>query len=385
MGMNSRVSRRFCLRLPLLAGMAALSGACGAPRLSGEVNVYVAVPLSGSQANGGQTVLGGAHLRAEQINTAGGLLGRRVVVTGLDDQADSDVAVEVAKQVAADMSAGKPVLGVVGHYNSGQTLAAMEIYKDLDLTVVTPTASNVTLTQKGYRNFFRVNATDAAQGKADAAFLVQSLKARRVALVHLDDDYGNGLRDTVTANLKTLGAEVVADIIIQEAADRHDAAVARIKAVNPDVIFLAAYETEGYVLLPQLREEQVSTPFMAGDACFLSALIDESGKAAEGAYVSGFTPSPSSVADAKWTRQYQAVEQRNPDTYSIVGYMAMDVLARGAQAARSFSGAKVSEAIRRLDYQGLGGRIAYDENGDLREQRIYIFQVQQGQFVQVSP
>jgi ABC-type branched-subunit amino acid transport system substrate-binding protein len=63
----------------------------------------------------------------------------------------------------------------------------------------------------------------------------------------------------------------------------------------------------------------------------------------------------------------------------------MDVLARGAQGARSFSGAKVSGAIRKLDYQGLGGRISYDDKGDLLEQRIYVFEVKQGEFVQVAP
>jgi len=381
------VSRRLGLKnvLAIAALVAILSVGCGARKPQGEIIVYVAVPLSGFQANGGQTVLGGARLRAEQINIKGGLLGRRIEVVGLDDEADTDVAVEVARQVAEEIEGGKEVLGVIGHYNSSQTLAAMEIYKDVDVVVITPTASNVELTQRGYRNFFRVNATDATQGQVDAEFLVNTLGAKRIALVHLDDDYGNGLRDMVEANLERLGAEVVADIVIEEAADHHDAAVAQLKELQPDAIFLAAYETEGYVLLPQLREAGVDVPFMAGDACFLSVLIDESGPAAEGAYVSGFTPSPDAVVDEKWVRQYQAVEQRNPDTYSIVGYMAMDVLVQAALKAKSFESERLVDAINSLDYQGLAGPISYDENGDLRQQRVYVFQVQGGKFVQVSP
>ena len=377
-------TRRPLLPLLVLAGSLALGG-CGAQTPKEEVAVYVAVPLSGFQANGGQTVLGGVRLRAAQANSAGGLLGRRIVVVGIDDEADSDVAVEAAQGVAAEIRGGREVLGIIGHYNSGQTLAAMEVYKDLGVAVITPTASNVSLTQLGYRNFFRVNATDATQGQTDAEFLVNTLGARRVAVVHLDDEYGNGLRDMVEANLERLGAEVVADIVIQGAAESQEQVVARIQEVQPDAIFLAAYETEGYVLLPQLREAGVTVPFLAGDGCFLSALIDESGKAAEGAYVSGFTPSPATVVDAKWTSQYQAVEQRNPDTYSIVGYMAMDALIRAAQAARTFEPARLIQAVRRLDYQGLAGRISYQDNGDLREQRVYIFQVRDGEFVQVAP
>jgi len=81
----------------------------------------------------------------------------------------------------------------------------------------------------------------------------------------------------IVESLGRLGAEVAADIIVEEAAERHDSAVAQIQRVQPDAIFLASYETEGYVLLPQLREAGVTVPFLASDACFLSALIDESG------------------------------------------------------------------------------------------------------------
>ncbi|MGI6209058.1 MAG: branched-chain amino acid ABC transporter substrate-binding protein [Anaerolineae bacterium] len=375
--------RRALLGFPLYAGLMA---ACGGPSTpTGEITVYVAVPLSGFQANGGQTVVGGARLRAEQANMQGGILNRRIVVQALDDEADSDVAMEVAEQVASEVTSGQEVLGVIGHYNSGQTLAAMEVYSGVAVNVVTPTASNVELTRRGYRNFFRVNATDATQGRVDAEFLTSTLGASRIAVVHLDDDYGNGLRNLLVENLQGLGAEVAADIVIQEAAERHDAAIEQVQRVQPDAIFLASYETEGYVFLPQLREAGVQVPLLASDACFLSAFIDESGPAAEGAYVSGFTPSPATVVTEDWVRQYQAVEQRNPDTYSIVGYMAMDVLIRGAQAAGSFGAAAMSDAIRRLDYQGLAGRIAYDDQGDLRDQRVYVFQVREGQFVQVAP
>jgi len=125
----------------------------------------VAVPLSGFQANAGQTVLGGARLKAAEINAGGGLMGYRVVVEGVDDESDSDVAVAVAQKVADEVTAGKPILGVVGHLNSGQTLAAMEIYKGLSINIVTPTASEVSLTQKGYSNFFRINATMPSRPK----------------------------------------------------------------------------------------------------------------------------------------------------------------------------------------------------------------------------
>jgi len=157
-----------------------LTGCNASPQPTrGDVTVFVAVPLSGFQANGGQTVLGGVRLAAAEINRQGGLLGYKVNVVGLDDESDSDVALTGAQKVKDAVASGQKVIGVVGHLNSGQTLAAMEVYKDLSLVVITPTSSETSITQKGYRNFFRVNANDTEQAAVDAGFLVNNLKAKK--------------------------------------------------------------------------------------------------------------------------------------------------------------------------------------------------------------
>lgn len=356
---------------------------CGRSRPKGEVFVYVAAPLSGWQADGGQTVVGGVRLMADRINRAGGLLGYHVNVVALDDEADSDVAVSVAEQIKAALQEGKKIIGVVGHYNSGQTLAAMEVYKDLPLIIITPTASDVSITRKGYSNFFRVNATDAAQAPVDARFLVEKLGARRIVVVHANNEYGRGLRDQMRSALKALSLEPLAVIEIPEAATSQSKAVAQIKELQPDAIFLAGYETEGYVLLPELREAGVTVPFMASDGCFLYEFIDGSGPAAEGAYVSGITPDPKVVADKKWWADYQQIETRNPGTYSVAGYSAMDVIAAGVRQANSFDARLVEKALRSLKLQTLVGSVQFDSSGDLEEQKVYLFQVKDGEFVQL--
>lgn len=366
--------------------LAALAGCTSAPRFKGEVVVYVAAPLSGFQANGGQTVVGGARLRAHEINREGGLLGYRVQVLGVDDESDSEVAVEVAQEIKGKVQAGgQRVLAVLGHYNSGQTLAAMEIYKDLPLVVITPMSSNVALTQKGYTRFFRVIGTDEAQGRVDAEFLVRQLGARRIAVVHADNEYARGLRDEFVRSLRALGQEPAWIVEIQEAADTQMPAVQKVKEANPDAVFLAGYETEGYVFVPELREVGVEVPVLVSDGCFLSAYIDESRGLAEGTYVSAFTPSHKVVTDAAWVKAYQEVEYRNPDTYSIAGYAAMQVLEAGVEKARTFDADRVAQAIRTVTVDTPAGRMEYDAKGDLREQRIFIFQVRDGEFVQVYP
>ena len=377
--------RYFSLSFVALLSLLGLVGCGGPPPPQGEALIYVAVPLSGFQANGGQTVLGGANLMAQQVNRAGGAAGYNLKVVGVDDESDSDVAVKVANQIKSDLAEGKKVIGVVGHYNSGQTLAAMEIYKDLPILVITPTSSEVSITQKGYPNIFRVNANDVTQGKVDAEFLVNQLKARRIAVVHNDTAYGKGLRDQITQALKNLGAEVVLTLQVKEGQDKYATEVGRIKGANPDAIFYAGYEIETPYLRSDLVSAGVKVPMLASDGAFLAATIDEANGTAEGLYVSSFAPSPKSVVDSQWIREYQAVEYRNPDTYSINGYSAVDAIARAVKKANSLDYKKILEATRQLDFDSAVGHIAFDERGDLKQQRVFIFQVKNNEFVQVWP
>ncbi|HSJ57952.1 MAG TPA: branched-chain amino acid ABC transporter substrate-binding protein, partial [Anaerolineae bacterium] len=336
--------------------------------------------------NGGQTVLGGARLAAEKINRAGGLLGYKVNIIGLDDQSDSDVAVDVAGQIQAAMQGGKQVLGVIGHLNSGQTLAAMEVYKDLSLVVITPTASEVSLTERGYRNFFRVNANDTTQARVDAEFLVNTVGARRVAVVHNDDPYGQGLGQLIADELRRLGAEVV--LTMQVAVEQSTFAdeVPQIVAPSPDALFYAGYEVEAPYLRLELVEAGLNVPFLASDGAFLTATIDEAGMASEGMYVSAFGPQPAAAVDDTWIKEYQAVEYRNPDTYSINGFSAMEVLAKAVEEAGSLDAGDVANALRSIAKVDTPmGDLSYDDNGDLENPRIYIFQVQGGDWMQVYP
>ena len=371
------------LALILITVLAACSS--GAPT-KGDVIVYVAGPLSGFQANTGQTVAGGVRLMAEQLNRSGGLLGYKVKVVALDDEADSDVAAGVAAQIKEAVDRGDRVLGVIGHPNSGQTAAAMDVYKDLAIIVITPTASEVGLTQQGYRNFFRVNAANDLQAKTGADYLTNKLGAKKVAVLYNDDSYGIDLGKLVAAELTKLGAQVPVSLQVKVEQNRFPSEVAKIKAAGVDAIYYAGYEVECPYLRADLRDAGLDKlTFMASDGCFLAATIDNSDGAAEGMYVTGFAPSPKTAVDQAWVQGYQAVEYRNPDTYSVNGYSAMEVLAEGVKKAGSLSAAKVADAIRTLDIKTPLGVVQYQDNGDLRAAQIYTFQVKNGQFVQVAP
>ncbi len=363
----------------LLAGC----GGAGTPGESDAV-VYVAVPLSGFMANGGQTVLGGVRLGAAQLNRSGGLLGHRVVVRPLDDEADSEVAVEQVEEIRQALDRGERVVAVIGHLNSGQTLAAMELYGDMDLVVITPTSSETSLTERGYRNFFRVNADDSVQAAVDARFLTEELGAERVAVIHNDTEYGRGLADLLIEALEGQGAQAAVRLEVAEGQSRYNEEVSRVVAAEPDAIFYAGYEIEAPYLRMALVEAGVEAPMLASDGAFLGATIDEAAGTAEGMYVSAFAPSPENVADERWFEAYQAVEYRDPDTYSVNGYVAMEVLREGAARADSVDAEAIAAALRQHPLPTLLGDLRYEPDGDLVDPGIWIYQVEDGQFRQVS-
>lgn len=350
----------------------------------GEVWVFVAVPLSGFQANGGQTVLGGVRLAAEQLNRSGGLNGYKVVVVPLDDESDDEVAVAQVAQIQEALNQGKRVVAVIGHLNSGQTLAAMELYHTLPLLVITPTASEQSLTARGYTNFFRVNASDDVQAAVDARFLTEKLGAKRVAVLFNNTEYGRGLAAALVKELEARGAQAVTRIEVEEGQGRYSAEVAQVQSAAPDAIFYAGYEIETPYLRAELVRAGVTAPMLASDGAFLAATIDESDGTAEGMYVSAFAPSPRAVGDPQWFEAYQAVEYRNPDTYSVNGYVAMQVLAEGVRQAGSLEASEIAAALRRAPVKTLLNELRYKENGDLTDPQIWIYKVKDGEFQQVE-
>ena len=370
------------LTLALVASLFFTGCGGGETPSKGDVVVFVAVPLSGFMANGGQTVLGGVRLAAEEINRSGGFLGYRVVVRPLDDEADSEVAVAQVDQVQQALNQGEKVIAVIGHLNSGQTLAAMELYKDMPLVVITPTSSEQSLTERGYTNFFRVNANDAVQAAVDARFLVEKLGARRVAVVFNNTEYGRGLAASLTRELAQRGGEAVLQLEVEEGQSHYEREVAQIQEANPDAVFYAGYEIETPYLRAALVGAGVTVPMLASDGAFLGATIDEAAGAAEGMYVSAFAPSPRNVADARWIEAYQAVEYRNPDTYSVNGYVAMQVLADGVRQAGSLEAPRVADALHKSALKTLLNDLRYQPNGDLVDPQIWIYQVVDGEFQQ---
>lgn len=380
--------RKISMVAAILILVILLLSACGgngsAQPSGGDAIVYVAMPVSGFQANGGQTVLGGVRLATEEINRSGGLLGYRLVVRSLDDESDSEVAVANVEEVRQALNRGERVVGIIGHLNSGQTSATLPLYEEMGVLLITPTASEQSLTQRGYTRFFRVNANDGVQAAVDARFLVEQMNAQNVAVIHNDTEYGRGLAASLVENLQRLGASEALRVEVAEGQSDYTDLLPQLQNATADALFYAGYEIEAPYLRASLVDAGIDLPMLASDGAFLAATIDEAAGTAEGMYVSAFAPSPQNAADARWIEAYQAVEYRDPDTYSINGYVAMQVLAAAARQANSLQGDDIAQTMRENEIETLLGPLRFDANGDLIDPQIWIYRVEGNEFLQVE-
>ncbi|MFZ1769320.1 MAG: branched-chain amino acid ABC transporter substrate-binding protein [Caldilinea sp.] len=240
------------------------------------------------------------------------------------------------------------------------------------------------MTERNYDNFFRVNANDSVQANVSADFLVDQLQAKSVAVLYNNTEYGRGLAASLVDDLRARGATIALQAEVEEGQSIYTDEVAQIKNAAPDAIFYAGYEIEAPYLRAALVESGVDAPMLASDGAFLAATIDEANGAAEGMYVNAFAPSPRNAANDQWIEAYQAVEYRNPDTYSVNGYVALQVLAEAVRKADSFERAAVTESLRNNSFDTLLSSLRFEPDGDLVDPQIWVYQVVDNEFQQVA-
>jgi branched-chain amino acid transport system substrate-binding protein len=345
----------------------------------GEIVIGYAGPLTGDQAAVGIDLWRGAELAALHYNQQGGVLGYKIRVLPLDDEADGEVAVEIARQFVEE-----GVEAVVGHYSSGATLPASTIYAEANILQVTTMASNPVISQQGIDTFFRVCPIDSVQGPRDAEFAVNTLGAQRISIVHIGGDtYSEGLRDEFSRRAEELGATIIAAYPYEDGAVDFGEIITELQVEQPDLVFFSGYYPGGDILLRQMREAGVEATFLSGDGSFEYGFLREAGKAAEGAYISSLFPDVlATAAMTDWVQQFREEYRFQPGINSPAGYAAMQVILEGIKSAGTFDADKVAESIRTMSIDTPYGALQYDEKGDLSKQEIPIFAVEAGQFVE---
>ena len=248
------------------------------------IKIGVAGAHSGDLASYGLPTVKAAELVVKEINAKGGINGKQVELLIEDDVCKPEVATNTATKL---VSQGVHV--VIGHICSGATKAALPIYRDSDIIVISPSATNPDLTQSGdYPNFYRTIASDDAQARTEVDFAVKVLGVKKIAVIHDKGDYGKGLAEFAKTFIEQSGkAEVVLYEGVTPGAVDYSAVVQKIKRSEADAVIFGGYHPEASKIITQMRKKKMETLFISDDGVKDDTFIKVAGKYAEGVYATG--------------------------------------------------------------------------------------------------
>src|SRR6202040_3549446 len=225
-----------------LAAALAFSGAASA-----QIKMGVAGPITGPNAAFGAQLVQGTTQAIEDINKAGGILGQQITLEQGDDVSDPKQGVSVANKFVGD-----GVKFVVGHFNSGVTIPASEVYQENGMLVITPAATNPKVTERNMWNIFRTCGRDDQQGAVAGDYIAKNFKGKKIAIVHDKTTYGQGLAEETRKNLNAKGLKEVMFEGVNKDDKDFSALVSKVKASNPDLVYWGGLHDTGGVIVRQM-------------------------------------------------------------------------------------------------------------------------------------
>jgi branched-chain amino acid transport system substrate-binding protein len=326
------------------------------------IKIGVHTSLTGGLADYGFAAQGGIELAAMAFSgfeVDGVTYEIELVIK--DDKGEPAEAPIVAQQLVDE-----GVVGVIGALTSGNTNAALPIYEDAGIPLISGSATNPDLTDGTFSNFFRTCLRDDLQGAALAEWAVE-MAAAKVVIMDDRGDYAVGLGNIVQTELEAEGVEVLRQEG-QEGDVDFSAQVANIQAFGPDAVIFTGYHREAGLLFKQLTEAGVEATFMGGDGIKSDEIGAEAGgnENVEGAFATfgGFAqegmPGYTTFAD-----DFMADYDVAAGPYAENNYDGLGALVAAIVEAQSFDGMDIIDALHTVEYEGIQGTLTFDENGDV--------------------
>ena len=355
--------------------------AAGTVMAADTIKLGVAGPHSGDLASYGIPTIKAAELVVKDINAKGGVLGKQVELLVEDDVCKPEVATNTATKLVSE-----GVHVVLGHICSGATKAALGIYKDSNIPVMSPSATNPALTQSGdYPNFFRTIASDDAQARLEVDFALDVLKLKKIAVLHDKGDYGKGLAEFAKAFLEEDSrAEVVFYEGITPGAVDYTAVVQKIKKSGAEAVIFGGYHPEASKIVSQMRKKRMDTVFISDDGVKDDTFIKVAQKYAEGVYATGpmdVSQNPMAVAA---NEAHKKAYGADPGAFYLNAYSAALALLNAIEQAGSTDFAAVTNALRSKDVETPLGKIRFDDRGDAIGVGFSMYQVKDGAYVELK-
>lgn len=323
------------------------------------IPIAVVGPVTGQYASFGAQMKNGGEMAVEDINEAGGLLGKQLSLRVGDDACDPKQAVAVANQLTGD-----GVALIAGHYCSGSSIPASRVYADADTVQISPASTNPAFTDdRPGPNIYRVCGRDDQQGAIAGRYLAEHFPGKNVAIVHDKTAYGKGLADETKKSMNEAGKQEVLYEAYTAGEKDYSALVSKLKRAGVDVLFLGGYHTEAGLVVRQMRDQGMDTVLMGGDALVTQEYWSITGPAGEGTLMT-FSPDPRKNPDAAEVVKRFKEKGIEPEGYVLYTYAAIQAWKEAVEKAGATEREGVVKALNENEFDTVIGKFKFDENGD---------------------
>ena len=346
--------RKLAIGLVVLTAAGLYAGAATA-----QVKVALNGPITGQLASFGEQMKRGAEMAIADLNAKGGVNGQKLQLVIGDDQCDAKQAVSVANRAVQDK-----VAVVIGHFCSGSSIPASDVYKEENILQISPASTNPTFTERGYSNVFRLCGRDDQQGIIAAGYIADKFKGKKVAIIHDKTAYGQGLADETRKALAAKGMKETMYEAITAGEKDYSALISKMKQAGIELIYLGGYHPEAGLIVRQAKEAGLNAPLMGGDALVDKQFWAIAGDAGAGTLMT-FSPDPRKNAVAKPVVDKFKAGGYDPEGYTLYTYAAIQAWAQAATTAKSVKTADVIKALRSGTFDTVMNKFSFDKKGDV--------------------
>jgi len=337
-----------------------------------DIVVGVAGPMAGVYATLGDQFKRGVALAVEDVNKAGGLLGRKLRIEIGDDNCEAAKAADVAKRLV-----DKKAALVVGHLCSAASIAASAVYHEGGAIQITPGSTSPKFTDdaaaKNWRHVFRTCGRDDVQGATAANYIFDNHKGKKLAILHDGELYGKGLAEEMRRQFGRRGGR---DSLFEGFAvgtTDFGPLVTKLRDAQIDVVYLGAMPADAGAIVKTMRERGLAIPVVGGDALVTEEFWKVSGKAGEGTVMT-FEADPRKNPAAKEVVSRFRAGGFEPEGFAVYSYAAVQAWAQAVAGAKSLATTDVARTMRGLQFDTALGKIRFNAKGD-RNNPEYVFYV----------
>lgn len=349
----------FCGVISLTLGLSLLSGCSSNSEDEKVIKIGAIGPLTGKASTYGQSVKNGAELLQEEINKSGGINGKEIRFIFEDDQADPTPSIQAFNKLVDN----DKVVAILGPVTSGATTAVAPNATSKKIPLITPTATEPNITNKGGEYVFRGCFIDSFQGEILAKYAKESLNKKTAAVLYnAGSDYSKGIAETFKEDFEAKGGQVTEYLSYNDGDTDFNAQLTKIKSTNPDVLVLPDYYNVVGLIAKQARATGITSQFLGGDGWESEELYSIGGEAVNGAlYINHYYSGDTDENVKKFVDAYKAKFNKDPDAFAALGYDTAKVLVKAIEKSGDLCADKIKESLASMELDSVTGHIKFNE------------------------